>query len=194
MEPFDSMPYEEYQRTEYWYDMRQKRLVIDDFCCAICGHAASENDRLQLHHIWYPERGRENVEADLVMLCRRCHSLVSKMQKGEIACREAEKAVTYAEGAISILNEYYTDSLGNWCARELKKNNIIVPAERTNKAASVLLNAMYGINGTNRSITASMLYPDPDRIFFTNTNLTKLSAYNKIQKAIKWAREKVKKA
>lgn len=190
MDPYDSMSYEEYQKTEYWYDMRQKRLEIDGFCCAMCGTPASESDRLQLHHNWYPERGTEDVQNDLVMLCRRCHKLVSGIQKGEIACKEAKKAITYAEGAMSILNEYYTDGLGNWCANELRKNNIIIPSDRTNKAASVLLNAMYGMNGTNRYISSSMLYPEPEKVFFTNTSITKLSAYNKVQKAIKWVREK----
>jgi len=190
MEPYDSMSYEDYRRTEYWYDMRQERLKIDDYCCAICGTHASAEDGLQLHHRWYPERGTEDVNGCLVMLCKKCHDVVSGIQKGEIACKEAAKAKSYVDGAVTILEEYYTDALGNWCAKELKKNNIVVPSDRTNKAASVILDAMYGINGTSRSITASMLYPDPERVFFPNTSLTKLSAYNKVQKAIKWVREK----
>lgn len=190
MEPYDSMTYEEYQHTDHWRNMREKRLEIDGHCCAMCGTPASESDRLQLHHNWYPERGTEDVQNGLVMLCRRCHQFISNMQKDGVACKEARKAVTYAQGAISILNEYYTDSLGNWCFQELRKNNIVIPAEKTNKAASVLLNAIYGINGIGRSITSAMLYPDPERIFFTNTSLTKMNAYNKVQKAIKCAREK----
>ena len=188
MDPYDSMSYEEYQRTEYWSRMRQQRLAIDGNCCAICGKSASESDRLQLHHNCYPERGKENIENDVVMLCRKCHSVVSRIQKQEAVYRSLEKVIRYAEGARSVLNEYYTDELGNWCAKELFDNDIVVPSEKTNKAASILLNAMYGINGTGMSIRSSLLYPDG--VFFPNTDLTKYNAYNKVQKAIKYVREK----
>lgn len=188
MEPYDSMSYEEYQHTEYWNRMREQRLEIDGYCCAICGKAASESDRLQLHHNWYPERGTEDIQNGIVMLCRRCHSVVSKIQKQEAVYRSLEKVIRYAEGARTILNEYYTDELGNWCAKELMDNGIVVPADKTNKAASILLNAMYGINGTGTSIRSSLLYPEG--IFFPNTDLTKYNAFNKVQKAIKYVREK----
>lgn len=188
MEPYDSMTYEEYQHTPWWSQMRQKRLEIDGHCCAMCGTQESSSDRLQLHHRCYPERGTEVVEDCAAMLCRKCHAIVSRIQRQEVVYRELEKVLNYAEGARTILDELYTDALGNWCAKTLIENGINIPSEKTNIAASIMLNAMYGINGMSSTIRSSLLYPG--RVFFPNTDITKYSAFNKVQKAIKYVREK----
>jgi len=65
--------YASYLQTARWVELRTMRLNKDCFTCQRCG---SRRD-LQVHHINY-ERvgGSEDVDRDLITLCRKCHEEV----------------------------------------------------------------------------------------------------------------------
>lgn len=69
--------YYEYLKSNRWRVLRTRRLVLDDFRCALCGSA----NQLHVHHIYYPvEYGTENIN-DLITLCQTCHGLIEKLKK-----------------------------------------------------------------------------------------------------------------
>lgn len=62
--------YEEYiGRSPRWQEKRVERLKIDNFKCVVCG----ETHNLHVHHITYENLGNEDVDNDLVTLCKGCH-------------------------------------------------------------------------------------------------------------------------
>lgn len=64
---------DDYLQTNVWLRLRRERLIIDLYRCARCGTAHD----VQVHHIRYPDVwGEENIEADLITLCDRCHAEV----------------------------------------------------------------------------------------------------------------------
>lgn len=89
--------YKEYLETEEWKKTRGKRLAIDKYQCKFCG----SKENLQVHHLSYNNIGNEDVEADLITLCKPCHesihqviSLHRELHKGfkedyEKECRQA---------------------------------------------------------------------------------------------------------
>lgn len=62
--------YDFYIKSKKWRGKRIERLKIDDFRCARCGSEIN----LQVHHLNYENLGNEDVENDLVTLCRKCHA------------------------------------------------------------------------------------------------------------------------
>lgn len=69
--------YLEYLKSERWRKLRNERLILDSFRCALCGSP----DQLHVHHIYYPnEYGTENIN-DLITLCPTCHGLIEKLKK-----------------------------------------------------------------------------------------------------------------
>ena len=65
------MPYHAYLRTPHWELARNAVLARDGNKCADCGKSRDE-EPLEVHHITYIRRGRENME-DMMTLCRECH-------------------------------------------------------------------------------------------------------------------------
>ena len=66
--------YASYRRTARWVELRTMRVIKDNFTCQRCGERKSY---LDVHHINY-ERvgGREDVDRDLITLCKKCHKEV----------------------------------------------------------------------------------------------------------------------
>ena len=64
--------YKEYLESEGWKKKRSQRLFEDNYECRFCG--AKEN--LQVHHLNYNNVGNEDVETDLITLCKPCHELL----------------------------------------------------------------------------------------------------------------------
>lgn len=62
--------YKFYIQSNKWKKKRKERLKADDFRCARCG--AEKN--VQVHHLNYDHVGNEDVENDLITLCRKCHA------------------------------------------------------------------------------------------------------------------------
>lgn len=65
-----AMPYSEYLNTPYWQMRRKGKLAAADFKCSACGG----DGILDVHHNTY-ERLGEELDSDLVVLCRDCHGL-----------------------------------------------------------------------------------------------------------------------
>lgn len=64
------LPYCEYLHTQHWRTTRARALLRADGICKRC-HATGR--RLDVHHLTYKRLGRE-AEADLWVLCDRCHA------------------------------------------------------------------------------------------------------------------------
>lgn len=65
------IPYEDYLKTKEWRDKKTKRLVFDNWECGICHDNLSSG--YETHHINYSRLGNEDIEHDLISLCRKCH-------------------------------------------------------------------------------------------------------------------------
>jgi restriction endonuclease Mrr len=68
------MPYRWYLRTPEWRRTRAAALARAGNCCSL---DVTHTDGLEVHHRTYERLGEEH-EADLVVLCRRCHRLHHK--------------------------------------------------------------------------------------------------------------------
>ena len=65
------LKFREYMLSDFWKDMRYKRLKKDNFQCVLC--KAKEN--LICHHLTYQRVFKENIN-DLIILCKRCHNRI----------------------------------------------------------------------------------------------------------------------
>lgn len=61
--------YHMYLESDQWKEKRDERLEIDGHKCQSCG----STDDLQVHHKSYEHIGDEDVEGELVTLCKTCH-------------------------------------------------------------------------------------------------------------------------
>ena len=70
------MRYDEYLANEHWRKVREARLIIDGYQCCECGSAKN----LEVHHITYDNLGDEDIERDLITLCRSCHERLHRYE------------------------------------------------------------------------------------------------------------------
>lgn len=64
------MPYKEYLKTPEWQERRRKAVRTAKNACQLCN---TSGVILDVHHRTYENRGNERF-ADLIVLCRACHS------------------------------------------------------------------------------------------------------------------------
>lgn len=64
-----ALPYDEYLRTRHWQQQRDLALRAAADCCQLC----NADKGLDVHHRTYARLGRERP-ADLIVLCRACHT------------------------------------------------------------------------------------------------------------------------
>lgn len=69
IERLRAMPYADYLRSAHWRAIRAAALRRARWRCQLCNAA----ERLDVHHRTYERRGCE-VAADVIVLCRGCHS------------------------------------------------------------------------------------------------------------------------
>jgi len=62
--------YDDYLTSKHWYEVRDRALDRAGHRCQMCNSA----DRLHVHHRTYERLGRED-DADVIVLCHRCHQL-----------------------------------------------------------------------------------------------------------------------
>jgi hypothetical protein len=74
-----AMPYEEYLQTPHWKRRREDRLRVAGRRCQVCNRGSVQ---LNVHHRTY-ERLGEELDGDLIVLCRACHSTFHKHRKLE---------------------------------------------------------------------------------------------------------------
>ena len=83
-----SKEYEKYLRSAAWSDKRTARLRIDHGRCAICGSGQD----LNVHHLTYRNIMKEDVQQDLVTLCRPCHAMLHRIQEQSMDLFQEYKA------------------------------------------------------------------------------------------------------
>lgn len=97
--------YQRYLESDHWKTVRAQRLKIDENKCAFC-HSEKE---LRVHHISYERVGHENVDYDLITLCKSCHERLHEIKKreDEISKQLASMFECEARNAINpIANKY----------------------------------------------------------------------------------------
>ena len=72
--------YDFYIHSKKWQQKRVERLRLDDFKCKRCGSAKN----VQVHHTNYKRVGMEDVDNDLVTLCRKCHAEIHGVEDEEV--------------------------------------------------------------------------------------------------------------
>lgn len=65
-----SMPYSEYLQTDHWKRTRLAALKRAGYRCSVCNASGTT---LDVHHRTYERRGEEH-SADVIALCRGCHT------------------------------------------------------------------------------------------------------------------------
>jgi hypothetical protein len=87
--------YGKYLHSRAWVVKRRERLALDDYRCRTCGVSTGP---LEVHHVTYERLGDENVETDLITLCRGCHLAITESLKrrryGSAEPIESEKITT----------------------------------------------------------------------------------------------------
>lgn len=68
-----SLNYDEYIKSAAWYGKREARRAIDKSRCRTCG----SSDDLECHHVTYERFGNEDIENDLITLCKHCHKAIT---------------------------------------------------------------------------------------------------------------------
>lgn len=73
--------YKEYLTSEYWVKQKEKFYDLQEkpYHCGVCGDFPKT---FNVHHRTYKRIGQENLVRDLVLLCRKCHKKVHRIQKG----------------------------------------------------------------------------------------------------------------
>lgn len=71
IEELNTMPYRRYLKTDVWKRRREKHLKFARNRCQVCN---ADGPELNVHHRTYERRGYESA-ADLIVLCKECHSL-----------------------------------------------------------------------------------------------------------------------
>jgi 5-methylcytosine-specific restriction endonuclease McrA len=66
--------YSAYLQSDHWQRVRTRRLNFARFRCEHCGYHAT----LQVHHLTYA-RIRQESQADLIVLCDRCHRTIEEI-------------------------------------------------------------------------------------------------------------------
>lgn len=59
-------------KSQLWAEIRQKKLILSDRRCHLCGRK-DDDAVFQAHHISYRNMGTLSETDDLVILCRDCH-------------------------------------------------------------------------------------------------------------------------
>lgn len=69
-----AMPYDKYLRTDHWLKFISRILRKRGKRCQICGRGPSAHLKIDVHHLNYNRRGREEP-SDVEVLCRDCHGI-----------------------------------------------------------------------------------------------------------------------
>ncbi len=72
-----AMPYKEYLQTPHWKRRREDKLRAVSRRCQLC---YSSSGTLDVHHRTYERLGKE-LDEDLTVLCRECHSTFHKYRR-----------------------------------------------------------------------------------------------------------------
>lgn len=102
--------YRKYLKSEHWVEIRRQRKRLDNHRCYLCGC----QKYLNVHHLKYDNLGNENVEEDLVTLCKKCHSMLHRIKD---ATQKDYNAFIYEKRRNSNQKSYAFANLQN-CLKE----------------------------------------------------------------------------
>lgn len=71
--------YFQYIRSPEWKAKHDERMKIDGYRCVMCGCGGTSLNPLQVHHLDYHNLYQENIDKELVTLCKACHFSVHQM-------------------------------------------------------------------------------------------------------------------
>lgn len=74
---YSAMPYKEYLQTSHWKRLREEKLSNVGYRCQVCNRGGRI---LDVHHRTYERLGQE-LERDLTVLCRACHSFFHERRR-----------------------------------------------------------------------------------------------------------------
>lgn len=80
--------YKDYLLSDEWKRKAQARAKIDAYKCCMCGCRGTQLNPLQAHHVTYRNIYREDINKDILTLCRNCHRAVHTMMN---RCTDPEK-------------------------------------------------------------------------------------------------------
>jgi hypothetical protein len=98
LEQLQSMPYEDYLKSEEWQAKRKQALAYAENRCQLC----NGDGELHVHHRTYDRRGAE-MPQDLIVLCKDCHEKFHN--KGSYAERLAVVAGQLVDFTLSLVDE-----------------------------------------------------------------------------------------
>ena len=75
--PYRAMPYKEYLQTPHWKGKREDKLRAVGYRCQVCNRGVGT---LDVHHRTYERLGQE-LDEDLTVLCRACHSIFHEQRR-----------------------------------------------------------------------------------------------------------------
>jgi hypothetical protein len=66
--------YQEYLKSDYWKEIREKVYKRDNYKCKLCG----SKENICVHHSTYDNLGNEILD-DLITICKHCHNAFHKI-------------------------------------------------------------------------------------------------------------------
>jgi hypothetical protein len=129
---FDYEVYLRYLESKTWAKLRNRRLKIDDYKCAICESPYN----LQVHHLLYPKiLGTEHV-SHLVTLCTQCHKEIENRKNHSLRNTKAQS--WYSNSMIWVRFsdrddfESRKDDLLQYCNTDKRNHRVVVYLENEN--------------------------------------------------------------
>lgn len=106
--------YDLYLLTSTWREKADKRLGIDKYKCQMCGCEGTPQNPLQVHHLTYHNIYNENIDKDLVTLCKVCHThvhnMMNRVTNSETGQRGWKDTLPYSVHVTSV-NEMECDAI-----------------------------------------------------------------------------------
>ena len=121
---FNMSFYENYLNSDGWRKKRQERLEIDHHECQTC---TSQED-VEVHHRHYNALGNQNVETDLITLCRLCHNAITDVIR--------RRRYTHKDITITIVEEADNRRQNNGVDRKTIQINFNSSADTPQRADS----------------------------------------------------------
>ncbi len=77
--------YSAYLSSNRWQAIRTRLIAIRGSCCAICD---ARDERINVHHRTY-ERFGDELDGDLILLCRACHDTIHQRENVGVGLEDA---------------------------------------------------------------------------------------------------------
>lgn len=126
--------YHSYIVSPKWFQLRRKVFDIQGKACKRC----NSKKKIHVHHKTYERLGEENIETDLVVLCKKCHDIYHTI---------------YKHASIETTDSFLLDRQ-LLCVSNTKKKVLQMKQKRADKKKKTLIKdmkaAIYGVSVRNR--------------------------------------------